>query len=101
MRMPNVQRCDVGECAYNGADRCHANAITVGGPAPCCGTFMDSPKKGGAEDPVGNVGACKIEDCAYNEMLQCMAPGIVVSRQSCLADCLTFKSARKGGDGYV
>jgi hypothetical protein len=101
MKMPNVKKCEVEECAYNAGDKCRAFAITVGGPAPCCDTFMDSPDKGGFPEASGNVGACKVQDCRYNDMLGCTAKGITVSRQSCNADCTTYKGRENGGDGCV
>ena len=101
MKMPNVQRCDVVDCAYNTDSRCHAFAITVGGPTPCCDTFTDSSRKGGLPKASGNVGACKVMGCQHNDKLGCMADGIMVSRQSCNADCMTFKSRKDMGEGYV
>ena len=89
--MPKILKCVVRDCAYNTNNNCHAIAITVGGPLPCCDTFMDSPHKGGFPDITGGVGACKVEKCQNNDMLECTAENIKIGTQSCKADCLTFK----------
>jgi hypothetical protein len=90
MRMPKVSKCAVKECAYNKKDMCHAAAITVGGPQPCCDTFAELAHKGGIED-TGVVGACKVDNCRYNEKLGCSAKTIEIARRTCDADCLTFE----------
>ncbi|MBL8012345.1 MAG: DUF1540 domain-containing protein [Candidatus Omnitrophica bacterium] len=87
--MPNILFCNVNECAYNGDEKCHAVAITVGGPQPLCDTFFRSGRKGGGED-AGSVGACKNEVCAYNESFECTAYGINVSLHSTKPECDTF-----------
>ncbi|HOJ21268.1 MAG TPA: DUF1540 domain-containing protein, partial [Armatimonadota bacterium] len=40
--MPPVKNCDVTECFYNQARKCHAGAINVGGSHPQCDTFTQS-----------------------------------------------------------
>lgn len=92
MKMTSVMGCSVEECAYNDGKKCHAMAVTIGGPAPCCDTFTDSQRRGGVADVTGTVGACKVEDCMFNEMMQCTADGISVASRSCRADCLKYKS---------
>ncbi len=77
-------------CSYNKNDRCHAMAVTIGGPAPVCDTYLDSAAKGGVPDITGGVGACKIDDCMFNELLECLAKGINVGRHADHAECNTF-----------
>lgn len=89
--MPKIIDCEVGECSFNKDSKCHAIAITVGGPEPACDTFMSGKRKGGVMDMTGGVGACKVEDCAFNQSLECSAGGIEVSMHSHNAECGTFK----------
>jgi len=92
MKMSTILKCNVIDCAYNTDKNCHAIAITVGGPKPCCDTFIRLTNKGGIPTIKGGVGACKVENCQYNGMLECMAQGIDIGFGSCIAECLTFKS---------
>lgn len=91
MTMPKISQCNAQECAYNKNNRCHALAITVGGPEPRCDTALQSSHKGGLADN-GSVGACKVERCMYNKSLECSADEICVSTHSDHAECDTFKS---------
>ncbi|MCE5186801.1 MAG: DUF1540 domain-containing protein [Planctomycetaceae bacterium] len=97
MEMPEVQSCDVLECAYNKQRQCHALAITVGDSGkPRCETFW-AGKGGSSESDAGDssktshVGACHTSDCEYNERLQCSAPGIRVGYQNENPNCLTYE----------
>jgi len=91
MEMPQIIKCDAGECAFNRDEMCHAMAITVGGPGDHqCDTFLRSSTKGGVADRTGLVGACKVASCKYNNSLECSASGINVGHEGTKADCLTF-----------
>ncbi len=89
MTLPTISKCKVEECAFNRDEACHAKAITVGGPDPCCDTYFNSLETGG-KAMSGSVGACKVTDCRHNDNLECSAPSIEVSRDKCKADCMTF-----------
>jgi len=91
MKMPKIRGCTVEDCAYNDHDKCHAMGINVGGPMPCCDTFVDSPGKAGVMTAAAGVGACKVADCRHNKLLSCTADGVNISRRSCMAECVTFK----------
>ncbi|MFF5258262.1 DUF1540 domain-containing protein [Actinomadura viridis] len=94
MEMPEVQACEVEDCAYNRQRSCHALAITVGDPRrPGCDTFFGTSTKGGDPDNVGGVGACKMADCRHNVRLECQAPGISVGYVEDAASCLTYTPA--------
>lgn len=89
MKMPEVKMCDATECFYNQAERCHANAITVGSPCPRCDAFVESAQHAAPAD-IGLVGACHENDCKFNTELSCQAPGIQVSHHGEHADCKTY-----------
>jgi len=97
MDLPDVQSCDVLECAYNKNRQCHAIAITIGDSGtPRCDTFWAG--QGGsveAGDPsqIAHVGACHTSQCEFNERLECSAPGIRVGYQSENPSCLTYERA--------
>jgi hypothetical protein len=95
MKMTSVLGCSVNACAFNEMGRCHAMAVTIGGPEPCCDTFMDSSAKGGVPEMTATVGACKVANCMFNDMMQCSADNIAVAPLVCTADCLKYKS--RGG----
>ena len=89
-QMPNVLFCNVGDCAYNDHDACHAMAITVDSPEPICDTFFDHEPKGGVQEITASVGACKNDGCVHNESLECTAEGIKISMHDDKAACDTF-----------
>ncbi|MGE5308713.1 MAG: DUF1540 domain-containing protein [Deltaproteobacteria bacterium] len=92
--MPKVIDCAAVKCAYNKEKRCHAIAITVGGPGdvcPLCDTEMYWRKKAGIPGQEGEVGACHKADCEYNNKLECDAqPGIHMGVHKEHADCETY-----------
>jgi hypothetical protein len=90
MKMPMIIDCKMTECAYNTNKKCHAMAITVGGPAPLCDTFIKRGQKGGVQEMNGSVGACKVETCSFNNSLECTAEGIHVGVHADHAECDTF-----------
>jgi hypothetical protein len=93
MKVAQVQKCDVTDCAYNIDNACHTPAITIGDAAmPRCDTFCQSAMHGGDVGCMAGVGACKVERCAYNESLECQASGISVGYQSDEPMCMTFKA---------
>ena len=94
MKMPMILDCKMTDCAYNEKQKCHALAITVGGPAPLCDTFLKRTQKGGVADVTGSVGACKVDNCKFNQSLECAADGIHVDNRGGHAECNTF-SPRK------
>lgn len=90
--MPKIVDCNADKCSYNSDNKCHAMAITVGGPGPICDTVFETSIKGGVPDMSGGVGACKIMDCCHNEMLECSArEGIHVRLHENQAECETFE----------
>jgi hypothetical protein len=97
MNMPNVNKCEVAECAYNKDHRCHALAITVGDEkGAMCDTYWSRSKSstdGGDPMRVGQVGACHMSDCEYNERLECSARGVTIGPEGDAADCLTYERA--------
>jgi hypothetical protein len=92
MKIPKISKCSVKACSYNKNSMCHAAAITVGGPKPCCDTFTELATKGGMGG-TGGVGACRVDNCIYNQNLECTAKTITIAQKSCNADCLTFEAA--------
>lgn len=90
MKMPMIIDCNMTECAYNTQKRCHAMAITVGGPEPLCDTFLKRGQKGGVPDMTGGVGACKVTSCSFNQSLECSADAIRVGVHGDHAECDTF-----------
>ncbi len=89
MSLPTISNCKVEECAFNRDEACHAKAITVGGPEPCCDAYFNSKEHGGKAMNT-SVGACKVSDCRHNDNLDCSASNIEISRDKCKADCMTF-----------
>lgn len=91
MELPQIIRCDANECAFNQGEKCHAMAITVGGPVDHqCDTFLRSASKGGVAHRTALVGACKVTSCKHNNALECSAPGVNVGHEGSEIDCLTF-----------
>jgi hypothetical protein len=90
MKLPKIYECSIQTCAYNQDNKCHALAITIGGPRPCCDTFLNYPIKGGTADRA-SVGACKVVDCKFNDKLECSATKIKVSANKCIAECMTYE----------
>ncbi|GAA0810397.1 DUF1540 domain-containing protein [Spirilliplanes yamanashiensis] len=90
LEMPRVSECSVTGCGYN-HDGCHAFAITVGGSAARCDTFIDTTAKGGLDRVIAQVGACHRTDCTFNSELECGAPAIRVAPGKDIADCMTYE----------
>ena len=94
MEMTQVKSCDVGNCAYNSEQKCHALAITIGDlNNPMCDTYCQSSTKGGFEENIAGVGACKVESCAHNQSLECNCSGIEVGYKGDEADCLSVTTS--------
>mgnify|MGYP006304075245 CR=1 FL=1 len=91
MYMPKVSKCEVGDCAYNAGQTCHAMAITIDANTPKCDTFFGQKAEEIDTSVEGGVGACKAENCRYNKGLECTAEGIMVSKGTDQADCMTFE----------
>ena len=91
MDAAKIKECTIRNCAYNRDKKCHATAITVGGPDPCCDTFTELLEKGGTAN-TGSVGACKVRSCVYNGELECAAANIKIGKGVCRASCKTFES---------
>ena len=93
MKMPEIDGCEMRECAYNESSQCHAIAITIGDSGDArCDTYFGFESKGGDPDQTGHVGACKMSDCVHNERLECTAGGIHVAGKGDQADCTTYRS---------
>jgi hypothetical protein len=91
MKMPMINECSMMDCAYNTEKKCHALAITVGGPEPLCDTYMKTARKGGDMDSIAGVGACKVSTCVYNFSLECSSENIRVGSHGDHAQCDTFR----------
>jgi len=93
MNMAKVTDCDMGECAYNRNQECHALAITIGNEGePRCDTFVKCEQQGGDALATAGVGACKTSECRYNADLECCAPSIQVAHTQGHPDCKTFEA---------
>jgi hypothetical protein len=94
-QMPLIMHCEEKECAFNLAAKCHAFAITVGGPEdlrPKCDTFFQTKTQCGKENVFAGVGAGKVLTCMFNEQLLCRAPQVNVQVYNGQAECVTYKS---------
>lgn len=91
IEMPTVSKCTISECSYNGSDKCHARAITVGDESrPGCDTFMAGAERARKSAQSAGIGACKMASCKHNEDLECMAESIKVGMIKNEANCITF-----------
>ena len=94
-QMPPIIQCKERNCGFNKGSKCHAFAITVGGPndlRPNCDTFFETKSQCGVEDVLAGVGACKVLTCEFNEHLLCLAPNVDVQVYNGQAECATYKS---------
>lgn len=91
MKMPMIKQCSMLDCAYNMDAKCHTMAITVGGPAPLCDTYLKSAKKGGDREVMAGVGACKVSTCVHNSSLECISDNIQIGNHADHAECDTFR----------
>lgn len=92
LRMSEVTKCEMSECAYNLENDCHALAITVGdGASPACDTFFSAQDHTSGLNQLAGVGACKVSSCLHNKAYECMAPDIMVGMSGNRASCLTFQ----------
>lgn len=101
--MPSIMQCEEKECAFHRASKCHAFAITVGGPddmRPNCDTFFKTATCCGKEEVLAGVGACKVLTCKFNELLLCLAPQVHVQVYNGQAECATYKSLGNFNDSY-
>jgi hypothetical protein len=90
IEMPQVQDCDVGQCAYNMNNKCHARAITVGdGVNAMCDTFFQATPHTKSSVLAG-VGACKISGCSFNTDYECEAKTIRIGLENNNARCMTY-----------
>jgi hypothetical protein len=102
-QMPPIRQCEEKECAFHRTSKCHAFAITVGGPEdprPNCDTFFKTRTRCGKEDISAGVGACKVLTCKFNELLMCLAPNVNVQVYNGRAECATYKSLGNFRDSY-
>jgi hypothetical protein len=90
IEMPQVEDCDVSQCAYNMNNKCHARAITVGdGVKAMCDTFFETTPHTKSSVLAG-VGACKISGCSYNTDYECEAKTIRIGLENNNARCMTY-----------
>jgi hypothetical protein len=90
IEMPEVMKCEAGDCSYNHDATCHARAITVGDQqAHLCDTMWMAPQHAKRQDGAG-VGACRSANCAFNEDLECQADGVNIVLSGGQALCGTF-----------
>lgn len=93
--MPPIGKCEEKECGFNRNSKCHAFAITVGGPndlRPKCDTFFETKTQCGEGTAVAGIGACKVLTCKLNEHLLCRAPNVNIRIYSGEAECAMYKS---------
>jgi hypothetical protein len=80
LEMPEVLSCDVGACAFNDNQKCHAKAITIGDKTnPGCDTFFATAGHTTNKQGAG-VGACKVESCQNNKDYFCMRDSVRVRK---------------------
>ena len=87
---PEIAKCEMLDCAFNGNSLCHAIAINVGAEHQQCDTYAVSRQKAGANMVKGGVGACKVTHCAFNRDMLCSAGNIVIKRHETHGDCGRF-----------
>jgi hypothetical protein len=90
MDMTKIDKCNMGNCAYNKEGVCHTLAISVG-PHAECNTYVHASSRGGFNDVNGGIGSCLASDCKFNDRLECRASNIEVSGHVKHADCETFE----------
>lgn len=91
LEMPMVTKCQVGQCAYNVGNNCHARAITIGDAThPGCDTFMSNGRHTRQDKMIAGIGACKTATCKFNDDFECMADSVQVSMVHSEANCITF-----------
>jgi len=92
IQMPEVSRCEIGECAYNIKNNCHAKAITVGdGNRARCDTYFISANHTSQIEQIAGVGACKVANCRHNKDFECVADNIMVGMRKDEVNCLSLK----------
>jgi len=99
MKMPNVTKCRINDCAYNQEQSCHATAITIGGRGqPNCDTFCRAAvtDKAAAFNFPAHVSVCTVTRCMYNSALQCQAFEIAVGSREHLPECLNYQRSYVG-----
>ena len=70
IEMPVVTSCQIENCGYNVAKKCHAKAITVGDSFdPECDTFLESNLHIREIRRTAGVGACKVTACRFNHLI--------------------------------
>jgi hypothetical protein len=89
-KISKIKDCSVEYCSYNKEQKCHAIAVTIGGPEPLCDTYADLEEKGGAAD-MAEVGACKVTRCAFNKSLECAKNEIDVGMYDNRVECISFR----------
>lgn len=87
---PEISKCEMLDCAFNGKSICHALAINVGDEHQQCDTFAAAKQKAGSSAVHGGVGACKVVRCALNENMLCGAGNIVIEKHGSHGDCKMF-----------
>jgi hypothetical protein len=90
-KVSRINMCKAAKCVYNSKNKCHAIAITVGGPDPLCDTYLSSIDKGGMREVMGGVGACKVTHCRHNNSFMCQAGKIEVDYHENNVKCMTFE----------
>jgi len=92
--IPMVNKCSIGDCAYNVKDKCHAKAITIGdGVHPGCDTsFFMPPNHAKDTNIIAGVGACKVTGCNFNSDFECSASSIDVGKSGDDINCLTYRA---------
>ena len=92
LEMPEVNTCEVSQCAYNLDNTCNARAITIGdGEHAQCDTFFNSSPHTKGRHSAG-VGACKVVGCSYNTDYECQANDISIGMVNNEAMCLTYSA---------
>jgi len=89
--IPKITACSASHCGYNHDMKCHAFAVTVGGPHQACDTYEVTKEKGGYDDMSAEIGACKVTGCAHNKAMLCSAVYVSIGMHGMHADCETFR----------
>ena len=91
IEMPVVTSCQIENCGYNVAKKCHAKAITVGDSFdPECDTFLESNLHIREIRRTAGVGACKVTACRFNRNFDCGADSIAIGKASGKIQCLNY-----------
>lgn len=91
MRVP-IQRCDVGVCAYNQHESCHAVAVDIGKDNANCELFTRSVMFVVNPKFESQVALCRMSGCASNRLGSCTKDKINIDSTSGGGACAEYAS---------